>query len=215
MNRAHATRDSLLVAVLVATTTATGAGQEPPYKPVVFALEEALKHTVWPPRSGVVLKAAKAEVVEKDGKKVLRVGWAITYEGPRWPLVILKPSLTRPAFRGTEIQVIAKGKSGEAYLTVLANPPYSPFDPNPHAAKDWFLTVPKEKGTAEGVLEADLAEVKRRLLKYYPDDFDPKAAPELYVLLEHDVTDRGDQVDLDAWTGYLAAGPVKVANPKW
>jgi hypothetical protein len=65
------------------------------------------------------------------------------------------------------------------------------------------------------VLEADLAEVKRRLLKYYPDEFDPKAAPELYVQLEHDVVEQGDDVDLDAWTGDLMATPVKVANPKW
>ena len=217
MNWALYVRRSLLAALLTAVAApAVGAGDEPSDKPVKgFALEEALKDTDRPPRSGVVLETPKAEVVEKDGKNVLRVRWRIKYAGPRWPLVIREPSLTRPAFRGTEIDVIAKGKSGEVYRTALANPPWSPFNTNRISEKDWFLTIPKEKGNAEGVLEADLAEVKRRLLKYYPDDFDPKTAPELYVRMEHDVMERGDEVDLDAWTGHLMATPVKVIDPKW
>lgn len=218
MKRTHLLNRSIVVAAALGILSApvTVMGEEPLDKPVKgFALEEALKDTDRPPRSGVVLETPKAEVVEKDGKTLLRVQWRIKYAGPRWPLIILEPSLTRPAFRGTKVLVIAKGKSREDYATVLVNPPWNPFERNPVAPKDWFLTVPKEKGKAEGVLEADLAEVKRRLLKYYPDEFDPAAAPELYVRMVHDVTDRGDEVDLDAWTGHLLATPVKVANAKW
>jgi hypothetical protein len=77
------------------------AGEEPADKPGKgFALEEALKDIDRPPRSGVVLATPEADVAEKGGKKVLRVRWAIRYTGDRWPLVILEPSLTRPAFRG-------------------------------------------------------------------------------------------------------------------
>lgn len=191
--------------------TVARSDEEPPDKPGEFALDDSPKEPRRPPRSGATLEVPKAQIVE-GGKHLIRVQWVIKYTGDRWPLAILEPSLKRESSGQTQLLVIAKGKSGKAYYTVLKSPsPIRPLLP----PKDWFLIVPKEKGKAEGVLEADLAEAKRRFLKYYPAEFDAKVAPELYVRLDLDISERGYQVDLDAWTGYLMASPVKVADPKW
>jgi len=180
------------------------------------ALDSTLKRGDWPPECGVQLKATKAEVVERDGRKVLRVHWAIEYTGKRWPLVILEPSLDRDTDRQTRLAILARGKSGEGYSwTAHSRRPVGVYLFESHSELDWFLEVPKEAGKAEGVIELDFDEAKNRFVKQMPDEFSADVTPALYVRLHHRPRDRAEHLQLDAWAGELSARAIKVTIDKW
>jgi hypothetical protein len=105
---------------------------DPADKVTEFALDSLLKRGDWPPESGVELKVTKAEWVERDAKKVLRVHWSVRYSGKRWPLVILAPSLDRETDGQTRLTFLARGKSGDGYG-------WTAYSPRPIQA-DIFLT---------------------------------------------------------------------------
>src|SRR5262245_64785553 len=113
------------------------------------ALDSTLKRGDWPPECGVQLKATKAEVVERDGRKVLRVHWAIEYTGKRWPLVILEPSLDRDTDRQTRLTILALGTSGEGYGWTAYSPrPLLAGHLPTYSGLAWFLEERRWAGQA-------------------------------------------------------------------
>ena len=168
-------------------------------------------------RNGVRLRATKAEMMMEKDQAMMRLHWAIDYEGERWPLVILTPSLRNPTKGQTHVGLLAAGKDGKAYrwTKVSPTPPPDFSSPFPKLQKEWFTRIEKGKGTAEGTIELSLSRFKQLLLKERPAQFDERKAPAIYVWLEHEPVERGRELELDAWTGFSMAAPVKLAIKDW
>jgi hypothetical protein len=187
-------------------------------EPHAFVWESAVEEAgvERPARSGVQVRTTRAEVVERGGRKVLRVGWEVKYTGTRWPLVILEPSLDRETSGQTELLLIARGKSGQAYYWVFRSPqPLGAQYYPTYSRPEWFLEVGKEPGTAGGSIEADLGEAKAAFIKHLPKEFSAEATPEGYIRLEHRPNDRAEYLHLDAWIGYVISPPRAVTIRKW
>ncbi len=164
-----------------------------------------------PYKSGLLLRTPKAEIVKYDGQRLLRTQWNLIYKGSRVPLAIRKPTLTEPMGTYSRIVVYALGSSGTYYdFLIPAKKPDST-----ESKKDWFTEIPRGQMVAEGTIDIPFDRLKNSLLKYYPEEFSKSTPPKMYVLLELDIIDRGEQFELDAWTGWLRSHAAKVECSQW
>ncbi|MSR55606.1 MAG: hypothetical protein EXS09_20330 [Gemmataceae bacterium] len=118
---------ALVAAILgIMTETDLRAGDEPSDKPRGLAFEEWLK-TKEGSVNGVLIRLTKTESVETDPKVsdrvvILKLNWSINYDGKRWPLVILEPSLANETSGQTCVHVVAIGRSGKEYRSLIDSP---------------------------------------------------------------------------------------------
>jgi hypothetical protein len=158
-------------------------------------------------RRNGVLMTAKAEV--KDGKEQkLLVHWTLDYDGPRWPLIIVKPSLSI-GYRGiTSILFYAFGKDKEVRVFSVQAMEWSEV---PFNFKSDYVTAEKGK-PAQGILEVPIKQIKEEARRKYPGDWQPFESASLYLRLSHNPGKRGEEYGLDAWTGYLSTQLVPIAT---
>jgi hypothetical protein len=180
-----------------------------------FNLAAALEHKD-SYSNGVRLRTTKAELVKEKERTLVRVHWAIDYKGERWPLVILTPSLTNPTEKQTKVTLVAAGKGGEAFAWSIYSPGSAeriigPFE----TPKTWYSTIEKERATAVGTIDIPFDWFKERLTGLHSKHFDERRAPPIYVLFEHNPDERGYEHDLDGWTGFLMAAPVRIPIKEW
>jgi hypothetical protein len=163
------------------------------------------------------------------GDKVIELFWTLRYDGPRSPLVIVKPSLEIPSGVQTFVLLHAApaGKDyGYSYATFsplfeqekplaagigccLPFPPLLKFK----KSKDDFLFIPSGK-QVRGCIQVSLREMKALFLRAYPGEFDRKRAPTLFADVHYRPYDRAEDLSLDAWTGDLTTGPLVVRGLK-
>lgn len=166
-------------------------------------------------RNNGVLLQAKAEV-KKDGtgdvilnhdgglilvKKgdVILIHWSIDYDGPRFPLHILKPSFDVERRGQTYLTFELVDDKGIAYPVALHAelPPLLTI-----ADEQCFLTV-NRGDVIRGTIEVPLQRVEvaaRNKLVGKLSGFPPAR---LFVQLRHIPEDRAERFNLDAWTGAL------------
>jgi hypothetical protein len=147
-------------------------------------------------------------IVAIEDKGQVRIAWQMIYKGPRPPFVIVEPSLNGDHDH-TELRVFARGKNGSIHsLHLMA--PASKWDlvkaategvrPKP-VRRSQFLTANKDQP-----LKGELVVSKQQLLKLFqvewPDQFHAGSRL-LAIELLHMPADRGEQWNLDAWTGWL------------
>jgi hypothetical protein len=211
-------------AILVPLFLLTGtADQTPPAggkeaakdKPRVFDLKGLLENR---PRR---MNGARLGIEAKQGADGQRdrilIRWTLSYNGPRWPLIILAPTLTRETDAQTVVLVFATGKSGTTYGYEIKSPPSSPFNPLliPPTERDWFARVERDGSGSTDTLEVAVADVKKYFTGLLPQEFDPAKPPPLYVQMYHSPQDRGTHLGLDAWTGGLWSTTVPVSLEGW
>jgi hypothetical protein len=185
------------------------AAQAPPTDPPSVVLLEHRLTTPGYAENGVSLRA-EAERLTDGGRDRIAVRWRIAYAGRRRPLIILAPSLTRPADTSTEVRVYATGKSGKTYAMRLLNERKPSQDgPRESPTREWFATA-TAGGEAAGVLEVDTATVRGYLARHLPQEFDAATTPRLHLTLLHAPNERGEALELDAWTGSVSSGTIPV-----
>ncbi len=164
-------------------------------------------------KSGAVMTVS-AKLTKKDAKTQINVGWTITYDGPRKPLIILEPSLENDVRGSTGVSVYVVADDGKAYRWGKTNPA-SPFLLSPYLSeKEWFVKA-NEKGVVSGSnITLDVEEIEEYFaankikVKSLTD-----ASSEVYLQIYYTTNDRGEQYDLDAWTGRLISNTTKVTRP--
>ncbi|MCI0378015.1 MAG: hypothetical protein L0215_10435 [Gemmataceae bacterium] len=158
--------------------------------------------------NGALLEATASIAKGKDGQE-LHIHWSIDYNGPRPPLTILEPSLTRPISIQTVVVFYAEFKDGKRYPFQFAAPSALGFR-IPEAG--WFVTAEKGK-KATGTLILSLAKIKERY-QFKHGDYSI-GSPVLRLQLEHSPSERGQAGELDAWTGTLYSKVVLVPLKGW
>jgi hypothetical protein len=79
--------------------------------------------------------------------------------------------------------------------------------------KESFIQVSPGK-PASGEIEIPLRALKDTLARELPKALGDKP-PELFVVIDHQPSDRGEQHGLDAWVGSLWTAPIKVVPAEW
>ena len=155
---------------------------------------------------GTLLEATAGLEVSREGKSVV-IKWSLDYDGPRPPLIILKPSLIGTGGQ-TRAIVFAYGADGvrrrlDKFLSGggMMGPP-----------EHFFVRIDKGK-KATGKLEIQLSVIKSGLQKKWPEVFQ-NCPSVLYLQLEHSPTDRGKNSQ-DAWTGNLWSKVLELKVDNW
>jgi hypothetical protein len=180
-------------------------------------LERDAKEEQTVQKNGVTF-SVRAKLAGKSGQVELH--WELKYDGPRSPLVIVKPTLDLPTQGQTRVIFLAAALGrGDAHPygffspTEFEKPPAAggtvPQLPKVKTSKDWFLTIPKGKST-RGSFTFPLKQLKEYYLRLRPDHFDRERAPHLYVQVYYTPFDRAEEFNLDAWTGDLSPHPLLV-----
>jgi hypothetical protein len=184
-------------------------------KPQVFSLQVVLEDR--PRRVNGVRLRIEAKPGADGPRDRIQVRWTLSYNGPRWPFIILAPTLTRETDAQTALLFLATGKSGTTYGHEVQSPPPSPFYPFPFppSKRDWFAWVERDGGGGSGTLEVAVADLKKYFTGVLPQEFDPAKPPRLYVRMFHSPKDRGEHLRLDAWTGRLRSTAVHVSLEDW
>lgn len=181
----------------------------------------------------VTLTAAVRTERKKDATDDILIDWKIQYAGPRWPLNMIEPSLTKTT-GSTFIEFYStKEGRGDAIVFLMCSPFESPGE-NPYIVDEFWekrplppppnlrdgpfphLDVFREmlwkrdfyltiaKGEdAKGTLRVNGQRLKKAFLDENSADFRDGHTPKLYVKLMHSPLNRGDEFHLDAWTGDL------------
>lgn len=159
--------------------------------------------------NGVQLKAT-VEVRETNGEAEILLHWAIDYDGPRPPLVILKPTLEPALSAQCAVIFYPFWADGKDYPV----PSHWPTpDKSAQIGKEHFLTL-RAGEVGRGTLRVMASRLREELRKRWPDQLVKSAPPWLYVRLHHDPTVRGERHDLDAWTGSLQTELITVPLAK-
>ncbi len=177
-------------------------------------------------KNGVTL-TVRTNAPKMLGDKVVELFWTLRYDGPRSPLVIVNPSLDLPSGMQTIVRLYAAppGKEyGFAYAYAsrwyeevkLPDPGIgccTPFRITPlstfRKSKEHFLVIPAGKRVSGSIL-LPLKEMKEFFLREFPREFDGKRAPRLFAEVRYHPSDRAEDLNLDAWTGDLTTGPLRV-----
>jgi hypothetical protein len=163
--------------------------------------------------NGVLLQATVTVAKQGFGEEV-NIKWTLDYDGPRPPLIILRPTLKDMTSEQTAAVFYAVGKDRNLYEYAMKSPHLDGFVPTgSQLLKGAFLTLEKGK-TATGVLPVPAGKIGGYYRDHWPKQFDDKP-PLLYLQLRHKPYDRGLLDNLDAWTGELLAPVVKVPLTKW
>ncbi|MFO0851299.1 MAG: hypothetical protein U0871_22495 [Gemmataceae bacterium] len=140
------------------------------------------------------------------GNPLLQIDWAIDYDGPRRPFIVLKPSLDGyPAAGQTFVRFWHPATDGTIQTFELR--PIRPDNPRSYRNKDEF-TVAEDGQTARGRLMYDAPKAREKL------GGQVQGVPRLWIQLQHAPKDRGSSSpwgpgpreepwELDAWTGEL------------
>lgn len=154
---------------------------------------------------------AKASVVPKQGKPdEIIIDWTLDYNGPRPPLIILKPSLEVKSRGQTEVIFYAEGKNGYPYEFHHKSP--APLYTIQNRTIDDYLIIDKGK-TAAGKIRVSMEWVRFFFQLYLHPSQYGKEPPVIHVQLRHKPYERMDV--LDAWTGELYSKVHKVNVKKW
>jgi hypothetical protein len=209
------------VAVVPLLGLSGGAGQPPPAgaikadedKPCVVDLKALLAEKAR--RVNGLLLTIQAGQNIADHRDRIGVLWTLNYSGPRWPLIVLKPSLVLPTEGQTVLQFFATGKSGTTYAYEERSPDV--YNGLPLRPRDWYVRLPDDQNEEEsGVLGVELvtADLRRYFTRKLPQEFDRAKPPPLHVRLIHWAGDRG-YGNRDAWTGRLWSDTVPVPLAYW
>ncbi len=167
--------------------------------------------------NGARLRVAAKQVTVAESN-VIRVTWKLDYNGRRPPLTILAPTFDNETDGQTEVMIYASvnNRADDGISWGVKSPPWRHDDILLIGhRKDWFIEVPAGT-TASGTLDVPVAELKKVLLKEWPEGFVADAPPAwVYVRLYHKPRERAPQWDLDAWTGDLQSDAVTVELSKW
>src|SRR5262245_56565936 len=158
-------------------------------------------------RKNGTLLLATVSVVKADAGDSIEVAWTLDYNGPRPPLVIVKPSRSCGA---TTVTFFAESASGELCTVDLFT--VSAF--GNYARENDFLVV-DAAARESGVIVVPINELRLAFEKKYSPQIARKPPKTLYVQLKHTPSDRGTKYELDAWTGALATSVTKVPLRKW
>lgn len=152
----------------------------------------------------------EATVAEgKDGERLV-LKWMIDYNGPRPPLIILRPSFNNGTDQ-TGIFVSAPVKS-PVVVTVRIIGDIIPGPATP-ARRDMFLTIQPGQ-SASGEVSVPVSKVKEFFQKKAPGQFENRPAS-VFVHLDHRASERGERFGLDAWTGALRSKGQFVTFKSW
>jgi hypothetical protein len=163
--------------------------------------------------NGVLMTAkVKEQTVER-----LVVEWGFDYTGPRQPLTILSPVRSdtkdlNPS--AASIAFFAVGSDGFPYEEDYVTPQRFPYERD-WQKKEYFLTIEKGKRTTVEV-EVPIREHLNRFKdrEKYPTQYLIKP-DKLYIKLWHQPQNRGERLDLDAWTGTLSSEPILLDLKSW
>ena len=124
------------------------------------------------------------------------------------------------SYGATTFHFIAQGgKHPQIPIAVFSGKSPNGREPR-RAPKDLFITVEKGKELS-GLIKVPVAEVKKQLLAKWPQYIGDHPPAALYVQLLHFPKERGEDLNLDAWTAGgnswsgLYSAPVKVKISKW
>jgi hypothetical protein len=190
------------------------AGPRAPLAPITAdkVAEYFKDHPIYSGRKNGVRLEAIASVAGQRDTPEIRVKWTLDYTGPRHPLIILEPSLSHPSLGQTSVVCGAVGRDKRVYLCTVSGREYS--EPGLNApGRNRFLTLPKGE-TGTGTVDFPAAVIRDYYRKHWPEQFGD-TPPELRVKLAHWVTERGEGFGLDAWTGQVNTGFLRVDLPKW
>jgi hypothetical protein len=160
-------------------------------------------------------------IVVPDPKAIkersILVQWTLDYDGPRPPLIILRPEFPSDSLGCTYFSVFIPGLAEKPVAVRLEQ----------DRGAEMFLGFPKERfiSAQEGQTCSDsivlpISRVKAALEKASPQ-FDKDNPPDqLYLQLHHNprlrTNLRAPQPDgLDAWTGDLSSNVVRIKLSKW
>lgn len=153
-------------------------------------------------RIGGVLLTSTARL---DGEN-LRIDWTLHYDGPRPPLIILKPMYPENNFGATDVRILFPDPkrvrpTGITPVSVVLNQFGSrwPDKTDPRPTRNAYITVKKGE-TATGTILVALTNVKQKLTEKKTLINQDQMPLEIYVHLIHRPALRGGEFGLDAWT---------------
>jgi hypothetical protein len=172
-----------------------------PFEKVHWLIQNS-KEAAAQPVNGVRLRA-KMELKNDAKKPMIRVDLTISYDGPRFPLHILRPSFGPYSYGQTKLAIHLIDHKEENHI-VIVHPPVPPPVGIPGAAigRSTFLTLQKNE-IGKGTFEVSVQEVEDQARRKHPKLFQD-SAPILWLAeLYHFPEDRGEIHSLDAWTGLI------------
>lgn len=173
-----------------------------------------IRESECPSQNGIALRIKAKQVLVKGSNQIV-VDWKVTYNGPRSPLVMLKPCLRGCHRNGdTMLAIYVVGTDGEAHRVWFCSPAKS-FWLMPAAPGPGCYLAARPGQPASGCLRVSTEQVRRHLLKHRPKAFDKKLTPKAYAKLYHEPTERGEEYGLDAWTGQLESNLVPLKLERW
>jgi hypothetical protein len=189
-----------------------------PFKEPLDRIQRAVGQPCVSVVNGVKLELSAK--VKPDGKGlVIELSWTLTNIAARSPLVIVRPSIDVPN-SGTIVMLylVPDGKDysyGTSFVSPHEDlkPDPDPFGlalglPKTRIEKQWYLSVPFRK-SAKGTFAISANQFKDSCQKVERGRLQ---APKLFVELCHCPFARGEELDLDAWTGSLGLPPVEVTS---
>lgn len=147
---------------------------------------------------------ASAALAKRGSKHTLQIKWSLDYDGPRQPLIILRPSLTEMTGGQTQIEFFLVPMDNDLRRFYISAP-HAPGLPSSNPK--WMITV-KAGDTAKGSIEVPLDKIREAFARQCVGDFDKRKS--LHFQLNHKPTDRL----MDAWTGSLFSKVLVVPEPK-
>jgi hypothetical protein len=179
-----------------------------------FDLAGQLEEGPPPPVNGLTIRLA-GKPMTRTNTELIQVRWTIRYTGPRPPIYIKRPDISRGfGEREAELMFFAVGKSGDAYGLGYRNLPDIFVVVPPLYRKEAFVFVPAG-GSASGTFYIAVATLRDDLIRSKPDEFDRNRPPKLYAKLYLKSFDRGELDELDAWTGRVSSDIVPIPLTKW
>ncbi len=196
---------TFLVTLLLACSTGLSVAQdEKPKKETLAQLIERRKGDSHTRFCGAQL-TIKARFGKDNGfSQEVLIDWSITYNGPRPPFAIFKPTFEYPSNGETRLYVYYSGQNGEGRETFVESPAPDvgfPYSKNHFAISKDGKPVSGEVNIKFGQVEQDPWRLRR------PQAFEKNV--KVYVQLSHAPTQRGGD-ELDAWTGHLMSDVVEV-----
>src|SRR5438093_10747998 len=94
-----------------------------------------------------VLLTVSARVKGEKNKEKLDLEWTLAYNGPRPPLVIMRPSVTDLNDWATIVWDFAKGKDGKFYRLGFGSPIFEGINPTDLA--NYLVTIRKGKSLSD------------------------------------------------------------------